>query len=237
VMLGSLMYLAERDVQPDKFGTIPLAMWWSVTTLGTTGYGDVVPITLLGRLINAATILCALVMIALPVGLVATAFSQEIHRRDFMVTWGMVARVPLFRGLTAAEIGSVTRLLSAQTFNAGDVITRRGEPAHSMFFITTGEVEIDLPGAPRRLGAGHFFGEVSVLRKARRSATVTARARSHLLVLDADDLHALMEQDKRIAERIRQVTHDRLGRELVTEGGDIISDEIAEDAPEPPRRR
>jgi voltage-gated potassium channel len=95
---ATFMHLAERDAQPDKFGTIPDAMWWSVVTLGTIGYGDVVPVTPLGKLVAAITILWGLVMIALPVGIIATAFSEQIHRRDFVVTWGMVARVPLFAG-------------------------------------------------------------------------------------------------------------------------------------------
>jgi voltage-gated potassium channel len=226
VLAASLMYLAERETQPDKFGTIPLAMWWAVSTLGTTGYGDVVPITAIGKIINAATIMCALVMIALPVGLVATAFSQEIHRRDFMVTWGMVARVPLFAGLSASEIDSVMRLLSSQTFQPGDCIVRRGEEATSMFFIASGEVEIEMENQRERLGPGHFFGEVAVLRRARRSANITATKRSNLLVLDASDLHALMQRDERIAQRIADVTRDRIGRELVTPEGDLITEEL-----------
>lgn len=233
VLAASLMYLAEREIQPEKFGTIPLAMWWAVSTLGTTGYGDVVPVTAIGRIINAATIMCALVMIALPVGLVATAFSQEIHRRDFMVTWGMVARVPLFAGLTASEIDSVMRLLSSQTFAPGDYIVRRGEEATSMFFIASGEVEIELESQRERLGPGHFFGEVAVLRRARRSANVTALKRSNLLVLDADDLHALMQRDERIAQRIGEVTRDRVGRELISPGGDLITEELEEGASNP----
>jgi voltage-gated potassium channel len=226
VLAASLMYLAEREIQPEKFGTIPLAMWWAVSTLGTTGYGDVVPVTALGRIINAATIMCALVMIALPVGLVASAFSQEIHRRDFMVTWGMVARVPLFAGLSATEIGSIMRLLSSQTFDAGECITRRGEEAKSMFFITSGEIEIELENERQRLGAGHFFGEVAVLQRARRSATVTALKRSNLLVLAGDDLHALMQRDERISKRIGEVTRDRVGREVVELQSDFSTEEL-----------
>jgi voltage-gated potassium channel len=237
VLAASLMYLAEREIQPEKFGSIPLAMWWAVSTLGTTGYGDVVPVTALGKLINAATIMCALVMIALPVGLVATAFSQEIHRRDFMVTWGMVARVPLFAGLTATEIDSVMRLLSSQTYDAGDCVVRRGEEATSMFFIASGEIEIELENKRERLGPGHFFGEVAVLRRARRSANVTAVKRSNLLVLDADDLHALMQRDERIAQRIGEVTRDRVGRELVTPGSDLITEELDDSATKPASAR
>ena len=83
-------------------------------------------------------------MIALPVGIVATAFSQEVHRRDFVVTWAMVARVPLFAGLDAAAIADIMRLLRAQTVGAGEVVVRRGDAAHSMYFVASGEVDIDL---------------------------------------------------------------------------------------------
>lgn len=225
LLAGSLMHLAERGAQPEKFGSIPLAMWWAVTTLGTTGYGDVVPITLLGRLINGATIMGALVMIALPVGLVATAFADQIHKRDFVVTWGMVARVPLFSKLSASDIASVVRLLSSQSYRPGDIIARSGEPAESMFFIASGDVEIQLKDGPKRLGKGHFFGEVGVLKKARRSATVTALSRCNLLMLKAADLRMLMRQDERIADGMRKVTRERLGRELVTKDGDLEFDD------------
>jgi len=65
------------------------------------------------------------------------------------------------------------------------------------------------------------------LRKARRSATATALTRTNLLVLDAQDLQALMERDPRIAERIKEVVENRVGRETVTPKGDIVKEEIA----------
>jgi len=97
-----------------------------------------------------------------------------------------------------------------------------------MYFIAAGEVEIDLPSERVRLGVGHFFGEIAVLRRARRSATVIAVTRTSLLVLDAHDLHALMQRDPRLAERIRGVVRGRLGHELVTPHGDIVTEEIAD---------
>jgi voltage-gated potassium channel len=223
---ATFIHLAERDAQPDKFGTIPDAMWWSVVTLGTIGYGDVVPITPLGKVVAAMTILWGLVMIALPVGIIATAFSEQIHRRDFVVTWGMVARVPLFAGLDAAAIADIMRLLRAQTVEAGEVIVRRGDNAHSMYFIAGGEVDIDLNGKHIRLGIGHFFGEIAVLRRARRSATVAAITRTNLLVLDASDFHALMDQEPRIAARVNAVVRDRVGGEVVSPSGDIVAGEL-----------
>jgi len=225
---ASVMYLIERNAQPDKFGSIPDAMWWAIVTLGTIGYGDVVPITPLGRVVAGITIFVGLIMIALPVGIVATAFSQQIHRRDFIVTWSMVARVPLFADLKASDIGDIMQLLRAQYVEAGATITRRGEPAHSMYFIAAGEVQIDLKDRCIRLGAGHFFGEVAVLRRARRSATVTAATRASLLVLDAHDLHALMKREPQVAERIREVVRDRIGRDVITPQGDVIAEELEE---------
>ena len=225
---ASVMYLIERNAQPDKFGTIPDAMWWAIVTLGTIGYGDVVPITPLGRVVAGITIFVGLIMIALPVGIVATAFSEQIHRRDFIVTWSMVARVPLFADLKASDIGDIMQLLRAQYVEAGATITRRGEPAHSMYFIAAGQVQIDLQDRCIRLDAGHFFGEIAVLRRARRSATVIAVTRASLLVLDARDLHALMKREPQVAERIREVVRDRIGRDVVTPQGDVIAEELEE---------
>ena len=230
LVAATAMHVVERHVQPEKFGTIPDAMWWAIVTLGTIGYGDVVPVTPLGRVIAATTIFAGLIMVALPVGIVATAFANEIHRRDFVVTWGMVARVPLFSGLNAAEIADIMRLMRAQQVEAGEVLARRGEPAHSMYFVAAGEVEIELKHRQVRLGAGHFFGEIAALRRTRRSATITAVTRASLLVLDARDLHALMDREQRIAERIREVARSRLDGEVLTSKGDLIIEELEDTA-------
>jgi voltage-gated potassium channel len=229
LLAAAVMHLAEGRIQPDKLGTIPDAMWWAIVTLGTIGYGDVVPVTMLGKVVAAVTIFLGLIMIALPVGIIANAFNEEIHRRDFVVTWSMVAKVPLFSGLDAAEIAAVMRLLRAEQFEPGAAIVRRGEAGHSMYFIAAGEVEIALPDRPVRLGAGHFFGEIAVLQRTRRSATITAVTRTSLLALDAGDLRSLMERDPRVGERLRDTARDRLKRELVTPKGDLVTEEIEEE--------
>ena len=194
LVAAALMHLAEGKVQPDKLGTIPDALWWAIVTIGTIGYGDVVPITALGKLIATGTIFAGLIMMALPIGIIATAFAEQIHRRDFIVTWSMIARVPLFAELDAAAISDIMELLRAQVVETGEVIVRAGDPAHSMYFIAAGEVEVALKKEHIRLGVGQFFGEVAVLRRARRSATATALTRTNLLVLAAQDLHALMQR-------------------------------------------
>ena len=229
LMAATIMHLVEGKAQPDKLGTIPDAMWWAIVTVGTIGYGDVVPITLAGKLVASVTIFIGLILVALPVGIVATAFVNEFHRRDFVVTLGMVAHVPLFAELNAAEITDVMRLLRAQQIEKDSIIVRRGEPAHSMYFIAAGEVEVQLKETGIRLGPGHFFGEVAALRRARRSATVIAVTRVSLLVLDAQDLRSLMEREPRIAARIHQVVNRRVGGEQLMPRGDILSEELADE--------
>jgi voltage-gated potassium channel len=233
LMAAALMHLAEGAVQPAKFGTIPDAMWWAIVTLGTVGYGDAVPVTAAGRLVAGLTIFVGLLMVALPVGIVATAFANEVHRRDFVVTWGLIARIPLFGELSAAQIADVMKILRAQKVDKGTIIARRGEPAHSMYLIVDGEVEIRLRHKHIHLGAGNFFGEIAALRQARRSATVVALQTTRLLALDASDLHSLMDREPQIAARIWEAARTRLGDELEKAGGDLVAAELpkAEVAP------
>src|SRR5258708_8046735 len=93
LLFASLLYAIEHDVQPDKFGTIPQAMWWAIVTLGTVGYGDVVPVTALGKLVSVFTIIGGLTMIALPGAIIPAGVADEGRRRGFVVPWGMLARV------------------------------------------------------------------------------------------------------------------------------------------------
>jgi voltage-gated potassium channel len=74
------LYFVERAAQPEDFGSIPRAMWWSVATLTTVGYGDIVPVTPLGRFFAALTAITGIGIIALPTGILAGAFSDAIRK-------------------------------------------------------------------------------------------------------------------------------------------------------------
>jgi voltage-gated potassium channel len=227
LLFASLLYAIEHEVQPDKFGTIPQAMWWAIVTLGTVGYGDVVPITALGKLVSVFTIIGGLAMIALPVAIISTAFADEVRRRDFVVTWGMLARVPLFSQLAAAEIADIMRLLRARTIESGEILVRRGDAASSMYFITAGEVEIELPARRVRLTDGTFFGEIALLHRTKRSGTVTATRKTRLLALDAQDFHALIERMPALAAHVQKTAKARLADTAQAHRGDVAADEIA----------
>jgi voltage-gated potassium channel len=227
LLFASLLYAIEHNVQPDKFGTIPPAMWWAIVTLGTVGYGDVVPVTPLGKMVSVFAIVVGFAMIALPVAIISTAFADEVRRRDFVVTWGMLARVPLFSHLGASEIADIMRLLRAQTIESGEVLVRRGDAASSMYFITAGEVEIDLPSQRVRLSDGTFFGEIALLHRTKRSGTVTATRKTKLLALDAQDFHALIERLPALAAHVKETAEARLADTAEIQKGDIAAGEIA----------
>ena len=106
------------------------------------------------------------------------------------------------RQLSATQIADVMKILRAQKVDKGAIIARRGEPAHSMYLIVDGEVEIRLHHRHVRLCAGDFFGEIAALRQSRRSSTVQALQPTRLLALDAADLHSLMDREPQIASRI-----------------------------------
>ena len=78
---SSLMYVAENSVQPDKFSSIPETMWWALITLTTVGYGDVSPISPLGKIIGAFTAVMGVFSVALLTGIVANAFAHQVAQR------------------------------------------------------------------------------------------------------------------------------------------------------------
>lgn len=77
---ATAMWVAEGGLQPEKFGSIPRAMWWAAVTLTTIGYGDVFPVTIVGKLIAVAVALAGIGLIAMPAGILAAAFSDALQR-------------------------------------------------------------------------------------------------------------------------------------------------------------
>ena len=81
LVASTLLYWAEVDAQPDRFGSIPRALWWAVVTLTTVGYGDVYPVTPMGKVFAAVLAIGGIGLIALPTGILAAAFSDAMERR------------------------------------------------------------------------------------------------------------------------------------------------------------
>jgi voltage-gated potassium channel len=206
------------------FNTMPDSMYWAITTLTTVGYGDVTPTTELGHLIAGLTMIVGLGLFALPVGIVATGFVNSIHRRDFVVTFGMLSRVPLFRGIDAQIIGEMMVMLRSRAVSAGTIISASGARADAMYFVISGEVEANLQNRRIRFRTGDFFGELALLEETMRSATVVAIEPSRILTLAVDDFNHLLQKHPGLMRRIHKMAAARA--EDIAQAGAISEAEI-----------
>lgn len=203
LFLGSVaVYVLEHDEQPSAFGNIPQALWWAVVTLTTTGYGDVVPVTPLGRVVAAIVMISGLGVFGLWTGILATGFAAETRRANFLKTWESVSRVPFFATLGPAAIADVTSMLRTVDLPPRVVVIRKGEPGDCMYFIAAGAVEVALPGKTIRLGEGAFFGEMALLGNNLRTADIITTQLVKLLVLDLADFRLLMARHPELVESI-----------------------------------
>jgi voltage-gated potassium channel len=209
LLAASLAYLLERSSQPEVFGTIPAALWWAIVTMTTTGYGDVVPQTLLGRMLAGFVMVSGIGVIALWAGILATGYFEETRRREFLRTWDLVAKVPFFHNVGAAVIADVAQLLRPRDYPAGAAVMRRGERGDCMYFVASGELEIRGRREPISYGPGDFFGEVALLTGDPRNATIVAVTPCTLLRLDIVDFRQLLGRQPELAGVIRDAAEQR----------------------------
>jgi voltage-gated potassium channel len=208
ILSAEAMYLVEGGSNPKSFGTLPQAMYWAITTLTTVGYGDNVPITALGKVISGVTMIMGLGLFALPVGIVATNFVNEIHRRDFVVTWSMLARVPLFRTFEADTIVSLMGCLRSIVVREHAILAFHSAPATEMYFIISGHAHADFDdGTMIALGPGDHYGDAPIFAAEPYDATVTARSDMRVLTLAAADLMTLVRRFPRLRRQFARIAN------------------------------
>lgn len=209
LLSATLVYVLERHIQPEAFHSIPAAMWWAIVTLTTTGYGDVTPQTVAGRVIAGAVMISGIAVFAMWAGILANGFSVELRRRDFLRTWDLCSRVPLFRDGGVELIATVVHLLRIDDARPGEVLMRRGQAGDCMYFIVSGRVRVAGLKADVDLGPGDFFGEMTLLTGSTRSATVTVLEATELLVLDVADFRDLAGKRPDLIKTISDVAQQR----------------------------
>ena len=210
------LYVLEGAAQPAHFGSLPLSLWWAVTTLTGTGYGDAVPQTALGRLIAGGVMICGLGVFGLWTGILATGFATEYRRRAFVRNWDLVTRVPFLRNLDPPAIIELTHMLRRIDLAERIVVVREGRPGDCMYFVASGEVEVMIEPQPVRLGPGSFFGEIALLEGGSRTATVVTTQPSTLLSLEVADFRAFTAHHPDLA---REVAAEATRRASKTDAG------------------
>ena len=199
---AELMQITEGAIQPKSFGTMPDAMYWAITTLTTVGYGDLVPVTPLGKLIAGVTMVTGLLLFALPIGILANGFVSDLHRRQFAITWSMMKRQPLFIGMEVDAVTEVLGSLSAKLVREHTQIVVSGETANTLYLVVSGDAHLEGKSEGYELEPGDVFGQEALQVGQPAENTVTARSEMRLLVLAGDDLRRLARKYPVLAERL-----------------------------------
>lgn len=122
-----------------------------------------------------------------------------------------LSRVPIFSSCTSAEIAAIAGVAQESRFEPGQIIVTQGTPGQAFYMILEGRVEIVRDGVSLgAFGPGDFFGEMSLLDQAPRSATVRALDATHCLMLSSWDFKAVLERNPRIAIKLLEVLSRRL---------------------------
>jgi voltage-gated potassium channel len=203
------MYYIEGRAQPEKFGSVPDAAYWAITTLTTVGYGDVTPVTALGKLFAGLVMIAGLCVLALPVAIISTGFAQEVGRRDFVVNWSLMSRIPMLAELDATEVAALMPLLHAANLPPHVEVIPAGSTGDAMFFIASGAIEMHHPDGDATYKAGDVIGVVATLAGDRHAGSFVTCARSRLLKLHREDFHRLAVANPAIAARLRRIGEQR----------------------------
>ncbi|WP_262695366.1 ion transporter [Kordiimonas aquimaris] len=218
---ATIAYLLEHEAQPVAFGSIPAALWWALSTLTTVGYGDVVPVTDGGRVLGSAVMIIGFVFYALPIGIIASGFSDEVHRREFVVPLRVIEDFPIFQHLpneAAKDLATRVRTLSA---SPGTVLSHKMDMNNGLYCILSGEVSAFYQHKAIPLESGDFFGECNIISDKNYQPATLTNERTKVIWLESVDLHMLLS----IYPEFAQGMLDHAGRRLKT----LVSDNHIEE--------
>jgi CRP/FNR family cyclic AMP-dependent transcriptional regulator len=122
-----------------------------------------------------------------------------------------LARVPIFSGCTPEQIAAIAAVAQESSFEAGQIVVTQGTPGQAFYLVMEGNVEYARDGKVLgTFGPGEFFGEMSLLDEAPRSATVKATEATTCLMLSSWDFRALLLEQPEIALKLLQVLSRRI---------------------------
>lgn len=203
------IYYIEGSMQPDKFGSVPDAAWWAIATLTTVGYGDVAPMTPLGKFFGSFVMVIGLCILALPVAIISAGFAQELGRRDFVVTWSLMSRIPLLADLDAGAVEKVMPLLEAHNFPPNFEVLGSASEGQAMYFIASGRVLHRSQAGERSLAKGDYFGVVALLDEGIGQGAFVTTSKCRLLKLHREDFARLEIASPDIGHYLRKSARER----------------------------
>lgn len=223
IMLGllftsaTLAHLVEGSAQPEVFGTIPAGLWWALSTLTTVGYGDVVPVTVAGKILGSVVMVLGFAFYAVPIGIIASGFSDEVHRREFVVPVQIVDRFPIFKQLSASATAELAARLRTVNIAPGTVITHKMDMHNGLYCILSGEISAFFRHKAVPLKAGDYFGEDGLILENGEQPSTVARKQSKVMRLESADFHTLISIYPELLEEMSTYRKRRC-TELVSDG-------------------
>ena len=132
ILAASATWLAENQAQPEVFANIPQAMWWAIVTVTTVGYGDMVPITPLGKVLGSMLGFIGVAMVALPAGIMASGFSNALHRRKASLRREVGAALEdgVIDANESAQLQSHADSLNLSAEDVAEILDERGVSAN-----------------------------------------------------------------------------------------------------------
>ena len=212
VILSTALYLAERNVQPEVFKNIPTALWWGIVTMTTTGYGDITPITPVGRIVGGVAMLGGIAMLAIPAGILASGFAAEIRHREQINNWQIISNLELFKDLDSSCIADITRHLRSLVLPKNTVVFKKNSAPDAIYFIADGAVEVQIhprPTSTITLQKGDVFGETGLLENRKRNATIKTIRATRLMALDLQDFHRLANDHASLKKKVEFINLSR----------------------------
>ena len=147
-------------------------------------------------------------MFALPAAILASAYYEEIQKRNFLITFEAIAAIPLFQQLPVGAINKINEKLDVKLFQKNEEIFKVGDEGDAMFIIEQGQVKVDLDN-PVYLGPGDFFGEMALISNSPRNATLVATEDSKLFELKKSDLEELFDEHEVLFRELEETIINR----------------------------
>lgn len=217
VFASTMMYALEHEAQPEVFGSIPEALWWALATFTTVGYGDAVPVTAAGKVMGGVVMILGFVFYAVPIGIIASGFSDEVHRREFVVPVGVVDDFPALKAMPFEVARELAQRVRAVTLVPGTVLTQRSDSSNGIYFILSGEISAYYHHRPVPLRGGDFLGECGIINIAGHQPATVARSRAKVMWLDSTELQVLLSMHPSLLDELREYGRRRL-MDFVEEG-------------------
>ena len=210
LIFSVVIHFLEKDLQPESFGSILDSMWYGIATLTTVGYGDVTPVTNLGKVISSFAMFLGIAMFALPAAILASAYYEDIQKRNFLVSLEAITEIDLFSKLPIGAITKINSKLEPLVLPAKQNIFEKGDVADALYIIEFGSVQVEIEN-PIVLGSGDYFGETGLISNAERNATISLLEESKLLRLSKDSLEELIEEYPSLFEDLKTSASSRTG--------------------------